>query len=72
MASINDIIVASLGLLTAIVSVIGGVTFISRRQKSKNSSKNRVKQSGIGVVNNTVGNVGGTFDTHQSADEGKK
>lgn len=72
MASVNDIILAGLGLLTAIVGVIGGATFISKRQKAKNNSKNKVKQSGIGVVNNTVGNVGSTFETHQSTDESKK
>lgn len=72
MASINDIILAGLGLLTAVIGLIGGATFISRRQKSKNTSKNKIKQSGIGVVNNSVGNVGGTFETSQSADKDKK
>lgn len=72
MTNINDIIVAGLTLLTAALGLVGGAVFISRRQKNKNISKNKVKQSGIGVVSNTVGNVGGSFETSQSANEEKK
>ena len=72
MAITNELIIAVLGFLTVVVGAIGGIAYISRRQKNKNTSKTTVKQSGIGKVDNKVGDIGGvTFTTSQNANEGR-
>lgn len=67
----TELVIAVLGFATALLGIIGGAKLISRKQKSKNSSKTSIRQSGIGKVSNTVGDVGSTFKTSQKSDEGK-
>lgn len=67
----TELIIAVLGFATALLGIIGGAKFISRRQKSKNNSKISIRQGGIGNVNNTVGDISPTLQTTQKSDAGK-
>lgn len=67
----TELIIAVLGFATALLGIIGGAKFISRRQKSKNNSKISIRQGGIGNVNNTVGDISPTLQATQKSDAGK-
>lgn len=67
----TELVIAVLGFAAALLGIIGGAKFISRRQKSKNNSKISVRQGGIGKVDNTIGDISPNFTTSQKSSEGK-
>ena len=71
MATSTELTIAVLGFAAALLGLVGGAKLISHRQKNKNNGKISIRQSGIGKVENTVGNVGSTFNTPQNSEEGK-
>ena len=67
----TELIIPVLTLATALLGIVGGARLVYRKQKNKNNSKISIRQSGIGKVSNTVGDVGSTFKTSLNSEEGK-